>query len=679
MTKYRICMACMAVLLSLSHFLLSCGKPREKTCDSSGDLRIDSLEHRAMDSIYRNPRYAHSVLEEALSLSRDSDTYYDLLAAKSQVYFANSVYDSGFVLHRSIIDYCHRVPMSAKIHGLLGTLKNTEGNYYSFLDKTDSALLCYSEAYQEIRQSDRRHKIPDIYINMADIYARKGAYDQRAHYFRQALFVSDSSGIMDRMSFPIYFGLGETYMELRDFDLSDHFYRLAERELDARNLSEKFTFCNSRGNYYYYKKEYAKALPWFLRAREVVRPTRMDFYTNVCEINLGEIYLCLDQLDSARLYLEKGFKYFHTYNNKTALYHLTTLRASLALKEGNSGRASQLLRSYTDTVGIDPKMVAIRNKNLQDYFAATGDFRRAYEYQTRNSVIENNIRSERTQMRVAEIDMRYSQDTTLLKREVIIKQQAGRMEYLEMSRWVWILLFVILSIVSGMAYYLMKRKRRAQWLSHIDQVTKLKMESIRNRVSPHFIFNVLNREISSEEKGSPRRTQLSGLVELLRSSLEITEKLSITLEEELRFVRTYLSLQAQALGPDFRLEWNLDPSLPQPAIYIPAMLIQIPVENAVKHGLRAIAGEKRLSISVGREDKGISIRIEDNGPGYQPLSDMGRTNGTGTGLKVLYRTIQLLNMRNKEKITYSVREKKGEEGTGTIVLFFIPSNYDYTL
>lgn len=679
MTKYRVCMTFMSILLLLFHFvfLFSCGKLPEKTFAFSDNLRIDSLEHMAMDSIYRNPRYAHSALDEALSLTKDSDKYYKLLAAKSQIYFANSVYDSGFVLHRSIIDYCDRVPMSPKIHGLLGTLKNTVGNYYSFLDKTDSALLCYSEAYQEIRQSEMEHKIPDIYINIADIYARKGAYDQRARYFRQALFVSDSLGIMDRMSFPIYFGLGETYMELRDFDLSDHFYRLAEKELDSRNLSEKFTFCNSRGNYYYYKEEYAEALPWFLKAREVVRPTHMDFYTNVCEINLGEIYLCMDQLDSARFYLEKGFRYFHTYNNKTALYHLTTLKASLALKEGNSGLAYQLLRSYTDTVGIDPKMVAIRNKNLQNYFATTGDFRRAYEYQTKNSVIENNIRSERTQMRVTEIDMRYSQDTTLLKREAIIKQQAGRMEYLEMSRWVWILLFAILSIVSGMAYYFMKRKRHAQWLSHIDQVTKLKMESIRNRVSPHFIFNILNREISSEEEGSSRRTQLSGLVELLRSSLEITGKLSITLEEELRFVRTYLNLQAQGLGPDFRLEWNLDPSLDTDAIYLPAMLIQIPVENAVKHGLCAIEGEKRLSVFVERDGKGIHIRIEDNGPGYRPFTNAGHTNGTGMGTKVLYRTILLLNRRNKEKITYSVQSKEKGMGSGTIVSFFIPLDFNY--
>ena len=223
MTKYRVCMTFMSILLLLFHFvfLFSCGKLPEKTFAFSDNLRIDSLEHMAMDSIYRNPRYAHSALDEALSLTKDSDKYYKLLAAKSQIYFANSVYDSGFVLHRSIIDYCDRVPMSPKIHGLLGTLKNTVGNYYSFLDKTDSALLCYSEAYQEIRQSEMEHKIPDIYINIADIYARKGAYDQRARYFRQALFVSDSLGIMDRMSFPIYFGLGETYMELRDFDLSD--------------------------------------------------------------------------------------------------------------------------------------------------------------------------------------------------------------------------------------------------------------------------------------------------------------------------------------------------------------------------------------------------------------------------------------------------------------------------
>ena len=184
-------------------------------------------------------------------------------------------------------------------------------------------------------------------------------------------------------------------------------------------------------------------------------------------------------------------------------------------------------------------------------------------------------------------------------------------------------------------------------------------------------------EISTEEEGSLRRTQLSGLVELLRSSLEISEKLSITLREELRFVRTYLNLQTQALGPDFHLAWNIDPSLDTDAIYLPAMLIQIPVENAVKHGLCAIEGEKRLSVFVERDGKGIHIRIEDNGPGYRPFTNAGHTNGTGMGTKVLYRTILLLNRRNKEKITYSVQSKEKGMGSGTIVSFFIPLDFNY--
>ena len=87
--------------------------------------------------------------------------------------------------------------------------------------------------------------------------------------------------------------------------------------------------------------------------------------------------------------------------------------------------------------------------------------------------------------------------------------------------------------------------------------------------------------------------------------MEISEKLRITLREALRFVRTYLNLQTPALGPDLHLAWNIDPSLDTDAIYLPAMLIQIPVENAVKHGLCAIEGEKRLSVFVERDGKGI--------------------------------------------------------------------------
>ena len=47
------------------------------------------------------------------------------------------------------------------------------------------------------------------------------------YYYRRALFICDSLGLPDRNKFPVYYGLGQTYMELRDFELSNHYYELA--------------------------------------------------------------------------------------------------------------------------------------------------------------------------------------------------------------------------------------------------------------------------------------------------------------------------------------------------------------------------------------------------------------------------------------------------------------------
>ena len=75
-------------------------------------------------------------------------------------------------------------------------------------------------------------------------------------------------------------------------------------------------------------------------------------------------------------------------------------------------------------------------------------------------------------------------------------------------------------------------------------MTSLRLKNIRNRISPHFIFNVLNREISSlKDRESNHR--LYELVKLIRYNLELTESLAVTLAEELDFVKTYIGLEEQ--------------------------------------------------------------------------------------------------------------------------------------
>lgn len=171
---------------------------------------------------------------------------------------------------------------------------------------------------------------------------------------------------------------------------------------------------------------------------------------------------------------------------------------------------------------------------------------------------------------------------------------------------------------------------------------------------------------------------LTELVKLLRKSLELTEKLSISLYDELEFVKTYIHLEQGRLGSDFSMDVKIEEDLDIQQVVIPSMVVQIPVENALKHGLAGIDGLKLLGISVCRKGSGILIDICDNGRGYSPQT-LSSTRGTGTGLKVLYQTIQLLNDKNREKIRFEIKNLVNNGQTGTQVLIYIPLDYSYNL
>ena len=81
-------------------------------------------------------------------------------------------------------------------------------------------------------------------------------------------------------------------------------------------------------------------------------------------------------------------------------------------------------------------------------------------------------------------------------------------------------------------------------------------------------------------------------------------------------------------------------------------------------------------VYVSRETNGIRITVTDNGRGYLPQV-VSATRGTGTGLKVLYQTIQLLNTKNKsDKIRFNITNRSDGQ-TGTEVSVYIPFRFSY--
>jgi len=110
------------------------------------------------------------------------------------------------------------------------------------------------------------------------------------------------------------------------------------------------------------------------------------------------------------------------------------------------------------------------------------------------------------------------------------------------------------------------------------------------------------------------------------------------------------------------------------------MMLQVHVENALKHGL--IPGDKKgmINISFNTDSKFIKIVVEDNGIGRQKAASYN-TQSTRKGIKLFERFISFFNMFNSDKISQEIVDLYNSDGTarGTKVLLSIPIHYNYSI
>lgn len=640
---------------------------------------IDSLEVRAQDSLFSNLPYSRSLLRNAMRQAQDSMSYYRLMGLYGKTFFISSDFDSILYYNRPVKEYDKRAAACPRWNDVLSDVYNIEGNVWMQLNQPDSAVAYYEKSYAYRLKGDKAHLLSDICMNLADAHLHRGELAHTASYYRRALFICDSLHLSEHSKFPVYCGLGQTYMDLRDFDLSNHYYELAGQFFDEMTVSEKWVYLNNRGNHYYYKKDYQEALVYMRQAAELIADyPQMVFESNLSKVNLGDLYLLTNRLDSAENNLNEGYRYFSEIKNNSAMHYIETLMIELSLKKGNIARAREMIARTASTGHVDANMLTIRNQYLQHYYEKAGDYRNAYEYLKRDYQLNDSIRSERIRTRVAELDMRYRQDTIVLRKEMQIQRQAGEVRVLKLSMYIWVLVCLLLAAETVVIIWYMRKKREFLRERFFQQINRVRMENLRGRISPHFTFNVLGREINQFNGSEEVKNNLMELVKYLRRSLELTEKLSVSLQDELDFVQSYIGLESGRVGKDFTASVVVEEGLDAKSIMIPSMIVQIPVENAIKHGLAGKDDEKELTIRISREGKGVRIVICDNGRGYLPQV-ASSTRGTGTGLKVLYQTIQLLNTKNKnEKIRFNI-DNRNDGQTGTQVSVFIPFHFSYDL
>ena len=178
----------------------------------------------------------------------------------------------------------------------------------------------------------------------------------------------------------------------------------------------------------------------------------------------------------------------------------------------------------------------------EKYNAKQGNYKDAYNYGKAAKYYEDSLNSILVKNQISEISYRYAQDTTLMNRNFVIETREKQISTLTIMIIALSLLFIAI-IVSAVLYYInKKRKQEIKEMSMMTSLSSLRLENIRNRISPHFIFNVLNRELAANNKG------INNLVNLLRMNLELCDQYCVPLSHELDFVDLYVNAEAPSIG-----------------------------------------------------------------------------------------------------------------------------------
>jgi two-component system, LytTR family, sensor histidine kinase AlgZ len=184
------------------------------------------------------------------------------------------------------------------------------------------------------------------------------------------------------------------------------------------------------------------------------------------------------------------------------------------------------------------------------------------------------------------------------------------------SRW-WILRNVLIANVLAaivLRYFYLQQQLRVRERLELQA----RLDSLRTRIRPHFLFNTLN-SIASLIVSRPETAEkaVEDLAELFRASLKENHSRT-TVEDELRLTSLYLGIEQLRLGDRLQVEWDVDDSTREAPM--PSLILQPLAENAVYHGIAGLPEGGCIRIQIFRHNDQVCASIENPVPDTRSAS-----------------------------------------------------------
>jgi tetratricopeptide (TPR) repeat protein len=541
-------------------------------------------------------------------------------------------------------------PGIARINHNLGETNLNVGNY-------DEAIVHFIESIKWKEEIDDKEGIALTLQSLGNIHLIQKNYQKSLEYFMQSLHLSDQLGNISKQA-KNYNNIANVYDALDKTDSSLYYHKRALDIQLENGLKDGIAFSYTcLGHCSLKKNDYPMALEYFLKSLRITIFIEDHIGKCINYCNLSEVYVLWNQKQPDSKYRKKALFYAHK-----ALYVADSLK-----------NLSSLKASY----------LALKNS-----YAINSNYKEALNYADKFKWVDDSLMNISRTEKIVQADVRWNtekkqrmiehlEQQKQLQGQIIIQQKLAN----QRNRLIIVVLgFTLIIIVILIIAFSLIRKRRQELVfqKQLAHIANLRLLNIRNRMSPHFFFNALGsiKELSAEPVLLQQK--INDLSLLLRKTIENIDQITVPIKQELSVVEAYVELYKEKFDGKLRFEVLYDESMNLEQV-IPSMILQIPVENALKHGLLPLKGdERRLKIEITQDQKGFCISVIDNGVGLH--STKYHAGGTGSGLKVIMQTIHLFNLENEHKMNFNLQDmsQMDAKNRGTKAEIKIPAGFKYS-
>jgi signal transduction histidine kinase len=192
--------------------------------------------------------------------------------------------------------------------------------------------------------------------------------------------------------------------------------------------------------------------------------------------------------------------------------------------------------------------------------------------------------------------------------------------------------FPIYWAIVGMAHAFLFYERSRERERHAGMLeaglAKARLQTLQMQLQPHFLFNALNSIASLiHENPSAADDMIGSLGDFLRLTLNTSDRLEISLCEEIVYLDSYIAIEQIRFGERLRVEKQIEPAALD--ALVPVLILQPLLENAIKHGVEKQSVPVLVRISAWRAGNSLRLQVTDDAHGLKDAAKDSMVEGIG--------------------------------------------------